>query len=33
MSIARRVEPIKLGLLNDMVLPDDLPIDLRGDMR
>ena len=33
MSIARQVEPIKLGLLNDMVLPDDLPIDLRGDMR
>ncbi len=33
MSIARQVEPIKIGLLNDMVLPDDLPIDLRADMR
>jgi branched-chain amino acid transport system substrate-binding protein len=31
-SIARNAEPIKLGFLADMVLPDDLPIDVRNDM-
>jgi branched-chain amino acid transport system substrate-binding protein len=30
--IARQVAPIRIGVLNDMVLPDDLPLDVRSDM-
>jgi branched-chain amino acid transport system substrate-binding protein len=32
MSFARQVQPIKLGFLADMAMPDDLPIDVRNDM-
>ena len=33
MASPRQAAPIKVGILNDMVLPDDLAMDVRGDMR
>lgn len=32
MSIAKIVEPIKIGILNDMVLPDEMPFNIRDDL-